>query len=323
MNQFPDNTAMILIIFFFVAIFFLCYGIARYFQSRLAQQRILRRIHNDGYSGQTVDADKALPEKKSLSRKFLNFFSYIGKMTMSGKKLDEFSGKRIKFLKAGIRWKHAPSAFWGAKCFLGLFFPFVFLMLRLFLWIKTMNVNMATFFFFVSALLGFYLPDIWLLQVTEKRKEKLIKSIPDAMDLLVICVEAGMGIDNAFNRVANEIRLSHPLLSDEFVQMNLEMRAGSERKEALKNLAKRTDLEELSSLTGLLIQTDKFGTSVSSALKIFSEGLKEKRFQRAEEMAAKTPVKMVLPLILFILPALFVVILGPAAIKIYQTIILK
>jgi tight adherence protein C len=134
-------------------------------------------------------------------------------------------------------------------------------------------------------------------------------------------VEAGMGLDSAINKVAQELRLGSPKLSEEFHLMNLELRAGKQRTDSLKNLALRTNLDEISSLTTLLVQTDKFGTSMADALRIYSESYRTQRYQRAEEMAAKLPVKMVIPLVLCIFPSLFLVILGPAAINIYRVLI--
>jgi tight adherence protein C len=169
--------------------------------------------------------------------------------------------------------------------------------------------------------LGFFLPDIWLQRRIVKRKEKLFEGFPDALDLLAVCVEAGMGLDAATVRVAKEIELTNKPLSEELKLLNLELRAGKSRRDALRDLAMRTDLEDIRNLTTLLIQTDKFGGSITKALRVYSDTFRTKRYQRAEETAAKIPVKLTFPLALFIFPSLFVVILGPAAIRIYQTIL--
>lgn len=146
----------------------------------------------------------------------------------------------------------------------------------------------------------------------------MLKGFPDALDLMVVCVEAGMALDSAVSRVGEEMRLSNKALSEEFKQVSLELRAGMPRRDALRNLAVRTDLEDVNSLVGLLIQTDKFGTSVAQALRVYSDTMRTKRAQRAEEMAAKMPVKLMIPLILFIFPSILVTIIGPAAIKILR-----
>ena len=171
--------------------------------------------------------------------------------------------------------------------------------------------------------LGFYLPDIWLRQKTDKRREKLLKALPDALDLMVVCVEAGMGLDEAINRVAKESKIQSRELSDEFAFLSLELRAGKQRQDALQNLAERTDLEEVKNLVTLLIQADKFGTNIADTLRVYSDTFRTERFQRAEEMAAKMPVKLIFPLILFIFPALFIVIIGPAIISIYRNFIMR
>jgi tight adherence protein C len=172
-------------------------------------------------------------------------------------------------------------------------------------------------------LFGFYLPDIYLRQKSDTRKEKILLALPDALDLMVICVEAGIGLDAAIQRVSQEIKFSSPELSDELNFTTLELRAGKERHDALRNLALRTNLSEINSLVTLLVQTDKFGTSMANALRVYSDTYRTERYQKAEELAAKLPVKLLFPLGVFIFPALFVVLLGPAAISIYKALIVK
>jgi tight adherence protein C len=150
------------------------------------------------------------------------------------------------------------------------------------------------------------------------RQLKLRRGLPDGLDLLVICVESGLGLDQALMKVAQELRITHPELSEELQLVNLEMRIGKTRIEALRELARRTGLEDIKSLVAMLVQTDRFGTSVAQSLRVFSDDLRIKRRQRAEEMSAKTSVKMVPPLIFFIFPALMVVILGPAVLTLLR-----
>jgi tight adherence protein C len=145
-------------------------------------------------------------------------------------------------------------------------------------------------------------------------------SLPDALDLLVVSVEAGLGLDQALQRVGEELSFAHPELSGELRLINLELRAGKGRGEALRNLAERTGVDDLSSLAAMLIQTDKFGTSIAQSLRVASETLRTKRRQRAEEAAAKTGVKMVFPLVFCIFPAIWVVTIGPAAIKFVEVL---
>jgi tight adherence protein C len=164
--------------------------------------------------------------------------------------------------------------------------------------------------------MGLYLPHIWLHLHTSRRKEKICEGFPDTLDLLVVCVEAGMGLDAAINRVAEEMRMVNRVISDELQMLNLELRAGKPRMDALRGLAFRTDLDDVKSLVTLLIQADRFGTSVAQALRIHADSMRTKRYQKAEEKAAQLPVKLLLPLIFCIFPSLFIAILGPAAIQI-------
>jgi tight adherence protein C len=163
--------------------------------------------------------------------------------------------------------------------------------------------------------LGWVLPGIVLARLMKRRQHRIRLALPDALDLLVVSVEAGLGLDQAMQRVGDELDFAHPDLSNELRLVNLELRAGKGRVEALRNLAERTGVDDVSSLVAMLIQTDRFGTSIAKSLRVHSETLRTKRRQRAEEAAAKTGVKMVFPLVFCIFPAIFVVTIGPAAIK--------
>ena len=171
-----------------------------------------------------------------------------------------------------------------------------------------------------GAALGYLLPSMALGRLAQKRQHRIRLSLPDALDLLVVSVEAGLGLDQAIQRVGSELEFAHPELSQELRLINLELRAGKGRAEALRNLADRTGVDDLSSLAAMLIQTDKFGTSVARSLRVHSETLRTKRRQRAEEAAAKTGVKMVFPLVFCIFPAIWVVTIGPAAIKFVEVL---
>ncbi len=171
-----------------------------------------------------------------------------------------------------------------------------------------------------GAALGYVLPSFVLARMAKKRQHRIRLSLPDALDLLVVSVEAGLGLDQALQRVGEELAFAHKDLSDELRLVNLEMRAGNARTDALRHLAERTGVDDLSSLTAMLIQTDKFGTSVAQSLRVHSDTLRTKRRQRAEEAAAKTGVKMVFPLVFCIFPAVWVVTIGPAAIKFVQVL---
>jgi tight adherence protein C len=173
----------------------------------------------------------------------------------------------------------------------------------------------------IALALGYLFPDMYLTWRVNARQGKLRRGLPDGLDLLVICVESGLGLDQALMKVSQELRITHHELSEELQLVNLEMRIGKTRIEALRELARRTGLEDIKSLVAMLVQTDRFGTSVAQSLRVFSDDLRTKRRQRAEEMSAKTTVKMVPPLIFFIFPALMVVILGPAVITLMRQLL--
>ena len=166
--------------------------------------------------------------------------------------------------------------------------------------------------------MGWVLPSFYIGGRAKARQKELQLALPDTLDLMVVCVEAGLGLNQAILRVSEEIRHVSMVASQEFALVNLEIRAGTSREDALRNLGERTGQEDLRSLVAMLIQTDRFGTSISQALRVHSDTLRSKRKQRAEEAAAKTTIKMLFPLVFCIFPALFVVILGPVAIRLMQ-----
>ena len=174
----------------------------------------------------------------------------------------------------------------------------------------------TVFWFLAGCAMAYYAPDFYVTRAIRQRREAIRLALPDALDLLAICMEAGLGLDQALLRVGAELAKTHPELSDEFGLINLEQRAGTPRLEAWRHMADRTKLEIVSSFVSMLVQTDRFGTPVSKALAVFSDTLRTQRRQRAEEMAAKTPIKMVFPLVLFIFPSMFIVLLAPAIISI-------
>jgi tight adherence protein C len=166
------------------------------------------------------------------------------------------------------------------------------------------------------AVVGYLVPDMWLSKTTASRRKRIRRSIPDALDLMVICVDAGLGLDQALLRIGDELAVSHPDIHDEFIQVNREQRAGRPRLEAWQNLADRTEIEEFTSFVSMLTQTDKFGTPIAKALCRFSEDIRTKRKQHAEEAASKTKIKIIFPLVLCIFPCIFIVLLAPAILNI-------
>jgi tight adherence protein C len=172
------------------------------------------------------------------------------------------------------------------------------------------------FFALSLGAIGYLVPDMWLKMKTAKRKERIRRSLPDALDLMVICVEAGLGLDQAMLRVSQELVISHPDIQQEFMQVNLEQLAGKSRLEAWKSAAERNQIPEFSLFVSMLTQADRFGTPIVRALSRFGDEIRLKRRQRAEEKAAKTKIKILFPLVLFIFPCIFIVLLAPAILNI-------
>lgn len=225
---------------------------------------------------------------------------------------------RVKFFNAGIRNEDASLIYFAAKTLLPLVFgALVFLALR------TANQQNLTLLFYVmvSAMLGCYLPNILLHFKIRARQREIFENFPDAADLMLVCVEAGLGLDAGLTKVAEEIQIKSVALAEELHLTNLEMRAGGTREKSLKNLALRTGVEEIGTFATMLTQADKFGTSIGESLRIFSDDLRHKRQMRAEELAAKVPTKMLFPLVVCVFPSIIMVIMGPAAIQIIRTLL--
>jgi tight adherence protein C len=221
------------------------------------------------------------------------------------------SKAQLPMVRAGYRSASAMMAMQGMKILM----PVAFVALVFATGMYRLNV---VFVPLLAAVVGYLLPELWLMWRVQARQHRLRLALPDALDMLVICVEAGLGLDQALMRVAQELRITHPQLSEELQLVNMEMRVGKTRLEAMRELARRTGVEDIKALVAMLIQTERFGTSIAQSLRVHSDDLRIKRRQRAEEMSAKTTVKMVPPLVFFIFPALMVVILGPAVITLMR-----
>lgn len=180
--------------------------------------------------------------------------------------------------------------------------------------------NGTIFFFLMAIVMGFFVPDFWLSSAISRRRQKIKLSLPDGLDFLAICLEAGLGLDQGIIRMGNELRVSHPELSEEFVQINLEQRAGVARVQAWRSFADRVDLESVRSFVAMLVQTERFGTPISKSLGMFSDALRTARRQRAEELAAKTTIKLVFPLVFFIFPTMGIVVMLPPFISIVRNL---
>jgi tight adherence protein C len=223
----------------------------------------------------------------------------------------EVSVVQKRLIRAGYRQATAIRIFYGTKvltpvCLAGL--------------LLLSGLANGSIFMYVAALgLGFLAPDFWLGHMIKKRQAKIRRALPDVLDLLVICIEAGLSLDQALIRTAQELAIAHPALCDELSMVVLEQRAGRPRTDAWKNLSERTDVETLRSLVSVLVQSEQFGTSIARTLRTHADTLRSQRIQSVEEMAAKTTVKLIFPLVLFIFPSLFLVVLGPAAIMMSES----
>jgi tight adherence protein C len=237
----------------------------------------------------------------------------FGERVESGRK--DSSEVRQFLLQAGYVDPNSVSIYWATRVILAMCFVAGALFV-----LPMFNVTMAQMLIAVVWLggIGWVGPVFYVRSRLKARQKELQKAMPDMLDMLVVCVEAGLGLNQALVRVADEIDHVSLVMSEQLALVNLEMRAGTPRDEALKNLAERTGLTDMKSLISMLIQTDRFGTSVADALRVHSETMRTKRRQRAEEAAAKTTIKLVFPLVLFVFPAMFVVVLGPSVIAIYR-----
>lgn len=232
----------------------------------------------------------------------------------------EKSRLRIRFMNAGYRNSSAPVLFFAAKTLLTLALPGL-LVLYAGVAGTAFKPNMFLLLLVALAALGYFLPNVLLERKIVYRKREVFESFPDAIDLMTVCVEAGLGLDAAISRVGEEMRLKSPTLAEELHLVNLELRAGGTRERALRNLALRTGVEEVDALVAMLVQADRFGTSVADSLRVHSDSLRTKRRLRAEETAAKIPVKLLFPLIFCIFPSMLLVLLGPAFISIYRALL--
>jgi tight adherence protein C len=235
-----------------------------------------------------------------------------------GKGSPKAQGIKKTLVQAGFSSEKASSVYMGVKIGLALGLPVLALP---FLWRWSSNTVFLGGALYLLVMAGYMMPSLILKQLVARRKTLIRESLPDALDLMVVCVEAGQGLNAAIKRVGDELWSTKAILGQELLRVNLEVSAGEEREQALRNLGERTGVEEVISLCNILIQSDRFGTSIANTLKIQSDAVRTTRRQKLEELAAKTPVKLIFPLLLFIFPAIMVVILGPAAIRISETLL--
>ena len=284
----------------------------------LTRQRESRRIE----LASEIEPPGAVPTRLASIRRgvmiALRFFARLSMPSPAEKFAAKKEPLRLRLMRAGLRGADMPIAYYGIKTLgVGVLVP----VLGLVLWATSAapGAGITSAAVLVCAALGYYLPDIAIARLIGHRQRELAAHFPDALDLIRLCVESGLSLDAAISKVEKEVRVSSRVLHDELHLISLEIRAGASRERALKNLAQRVDLEEIAALVAMLVQVERFGTSVAESLRIHSEALRTKRRQRAEELAAKVPVKLLFPMIFCIFPALIVVLLGPAMIAVYHT----
>jgi len=301
--------------YIFIALVFLSFFLASWMllvhlnEKNSKQEFLKRAIKFSGSRKEDLDEFKAKKVTKDRSKNIKKYDRIIY----------HTKEENFPFAKAGIYNSTGVRRYWIITVFLVIFFPVAYIS-----WLLLSNHELTQKYSLIALGLaggGFYLPYFWLKNKIIKRKDELMKAFPEAMDILVVCVEAGMGLDAAISRVSKEFTHSCPALAGEFHILGLEVKTGRSRKECWMNLARRVDISDVNNLVSLLVQAEKFGTGITMALRVNAEDMRLKYFNRLEEQAAKIPVKLTIPMILCILPSLFAVILGPAGIKIFREII--
>jgi tight adherence protein C len=313
------NESLLLSLLIFAGLLLVVFSAYLFLKEQGQRRRIVEKIEKEGGSEPlALSAGDAKPAG-AFEKFFVDLTTRFGHYS-APKGEEKLTHRKKMLIVAGYRKYNAPIIFYGLKLMLAVVLPTVVFLGLVSLGIPVRKMAMVLLLL-TLALAGFYLPDVWVRLATARRQEKITDGFPDALDMMVVCVEAGMGLDQAIKRVSDEMKLNYSIISDEFSLMNLELRAGRSRQDAMRNLAARTDVEDVSSLVTLLIQTDRFGTSIAQALRVHSDSMRTKRRQKAEERAMKLPVKLLFPLLLFIFPSLFVAVIGPGAIQIYRVLL--
>jgi len=278
-------------------------------RARESHQRT-KRLAGKG-SGSGLPKPRQHTDVKSL---VLSVLEPAGRLFSSSRNQDKL---RLDMHAAGIYSQRAATIFVGAKVAGAVALPVLFFIYRSFFGLP---LNMTIICMAILVVAGLRMPSFWLARRVKSRRERLRAELPDCLDLMVVCVESGLGIDSALLKISEKMAAGCPDLSSELRMVHLEMQAGQPRQDALRHLGDRTGVKEIQSLVAKLIQSDKFGTSIAKSLRVHADAIREKRRQRAEEQAGKTAVKLLIPLVFFIFPALFVAILGPAVIQMLKAL---
>jgi len=303
-------TAILFLVLVFVVVVTGCLGMAIVLRPDAGRQRL--RSLDPAALGNDQLGDRTIEWITRATRPF-------GKLSMPAEGFEKSSVK-LRFLNAGIRNPAAPTVFFGVKTLLTIGLPLLgFLAMSL-----GGSAPKGNHFMMVVVLLaaaGYYVPNIVLSHLVNTRQREIFESFPDALDLMTVCIEAGIGTEAAMMRVAEDMQFKSPALAGELRTVNLELRAGADRERALRNLALRTGVEEVDSFVSMICQAERFGTSIAASLRVHSDMLRSRRRQRAEEAAAKISLKLLFPLIFCIFPSLIVVLMGPAMILIHRVLL--
>jgi tight adherence protein C len=308
------NMQIVILVLVFFAVTGLTLGAVLWFSRDAAlKQRLNQLVSPEGGRA------KSLTGGSEWQAKVIKVVGPMAKLSTPKAGWEE-SNLRVRFMQAGLREASWPAIYFASKTVLALLFPGLFVMVQGLTSVQ-LTVNTNVLILLVLAAIGYYLPNVLLSRATRRRQGELEDALPDALDMMLVCVEAGLGLDAAMNRAASEIGLRSEAMSDELNLMSLELRMGINREQALRNLALRTGVDDISSFVAMLVQADRFGTNVADALRIQAETMRTHRRLRAEERAAKIPLKLLFPLIFFIFPSLILVLMGPAMISIYRVLL--
>ena len=299
----------------FLSFALLTYGLAAYSDNRRAMRDRYR-----GVEPKNVPILQRGHASPSFKKRFLDWVSRVGKFTLktTGEKPEETRQLKSTLFQAGFRHPNAPAIYFGLRTLCAFLLPLPFMFLNI--WQGKSALTIIGFAFLLAAA-GYFLPTYALKVSLRQRQDRLDRALPDVLDLMIVCMEAGLALQGTFVRVAEEIKTLSKDLHIELQITNGELRAGIPRVTALKNLAERTGVQSIRSLVGLMVQSERMGTSIAEALRTQADFIRVQRAQRAEEIAAKLPVKILFPTMLFIMPALFIVILGPGAINISKNLL--
>lgn len=253
--------------------------------------------------------------ERQLGERIADAVRPVERFVMPGSAERDSTQERLRY--AGIRSPNALRAFYGVKILLSAAFLAIWVACAYFL-LPNLRIGYILFLALAAAFIGLIAPNLWLDSRVTARHRLLRNGFPDALDLLTVCVESGLGLTQALQRVADEIEVSHPELAEEIAQVTAQMRAGVEREAALRGLATRTGLEDIRGFVSLMIQTLRFGTGIADTLRVYSAEFRDRRMQRAEEAAAKLGTKLIFPLVLCLFPSFFLVAIGPAVIRLVE-----